>query len=145
MGYKTVWLDMDGTLFDFNGAVKGDLVQNPVCMFEEGFFENLKPLPGALEAVQKLIKDGRFRVGVLTKPVATSPISYTEKVRSLAKWFPCLLDNIIMAQHKSDVKGDYLIDDNKWPGFEGITLMAEADPERSRKAWEANTHFILGY
>jgi len=110
---KKLLIDMDNTLFDFDGEVGESLMLNPPEMYKEGFFENLKPLAGARIAVASLQRCGLYDVYICTKPLATSPISYTEKVRSIAKHFPTLMDKIIMVQDKGMIKADILIDDCK--------------------------------
>ena len=110
---KKLLIDMDNTLFDFDSACGVDLMLNPPEMYAEGFFENLKPLAGARIAVASLQRCGLYDVYICTKPLATSPISYTEKVRSIAKHFPTLMDKIIMIQDKSMINADILIDDDK--------------------------------
>lgn len=131
-----VLLDMDDTIADFAKALPKDWEgRNPPYMYEKGFFENLEPIPGALLGVQSLYRHREIELEIVTKPVALSPISYTEKVNWIAKWFPYLLDKITMTQDKANIKGDILIDDHKWEGFEGKLFLVEKD-EYGRIDWE---------
>ena len=111
---KKILIDMDNTLFDFDGAITSDnLILDPPEMYKEGFFENLQPLPGARVAIASLQRCGLYDVYICTKPLSSSLISYSEKARSIAKHFPTLINKIIMTQNKGMIKADILIDDDK--------------------------------
>lgn len=74
-----------------------------------GFFENLKPLPGALEALEYL--NNKYTVMMLSSPSQTAE-SASEKVRWIAKYMPFLpYRNYILTKHKYLVRGDVFIDD----------------------------------
>lgn len=117
MKKKILYIDMDEVLADFmaHPEVKGR-TRHPTAMYEQGFFANLQPVPGALVAVRKLHHSGMFDIHVLTQPLAESPVSYMEKAQWIWKWFPELGLKINMTQDKGLFKGDFLIDDNakKW-------------------------------
>ena len=111
-----IWVDMDDTLFNFTKAVNGATQRNPKEMYKKGFFRNLEPTDGSKEFIRCLLHQeavGTIEVGILTKPVATSPISYKEKVESIREHFPELLNKITMTQNKSQLRGDILIDDHE--------------------------------
>ncbi len=114
---KILYLDMDEVLADFlaHPSIK-TLDRNPPSMYNPGFFRNLQPVPGALEAVRALMQSGRYDVQILTQPVAESPLSYLEKAQWIWMWIPELGHKINMGQDKSLFRGDFLIDDNaaKW-------------------------------
>lgn len=140
-------IDMDCVLADFcKGAEEHGFDRNmkaPPCMYEQGFFLDLKPVEGSLKAVRALIGSGLYDINILTQPLAYSPISYTEKVMWIGKWFPELLEKIIMTQDKTLIKGQYLIDDNlKWQGFEG--RFVHFDPLKdSKRVWEDIVNELL--
>jgi 5'(3')-deoxyribonucleotidase len=135
-----VHIDMDGVIADFrraneeNGRDKH--FYSPPEMYKPKFFQNLHPVEPSLDAVRAILRSDKYDVYILTQPLANSPISYTEKVVWICKWFPELKDSIIMTQDKSLIKGDYLIDDNpKWKSFEGEFLFL--DPDRDfRESWD---------
>lgn len=119
-----LYLDMDDVLVDFNSSKRippeDKKIYNHPRMYEWGFFFELEPMPGAVEFIQQLEKEDNFEIHVLTQPVATNPISYTEKAAWIAKYFPSLIFNLHMSQHKHFFKGSILVDDNlKWKHFEG--------------------------
>jgi 5'(3')-deoxyribonucleotidase len=109
-------VDMDDTMYDFFGATKCIYSKTILeyKMWDKDFFLNLKPLPGAQGAIFELLRMG-FDVRVLSQPLAESPESYSDKVKSVSIHFPQLYNKIILTQDKGLCLGDYLIDDNlKW-------------------------------
>lgn len=143
---KTVFLDLDDTLADFLGHPKIDdpAVNGVHAMYDEGFFLSLKPMPGALVHVRKIIDMG-YDVHILTQPVRHSPHSYSEKVKWVAMWFPELLGKITMTQDKGLIVGNYLIDDNqKWKdGFQkNGGMFLHFDKTASEKSWEWMYNFL---
>jgi 5'-nucleotidase len=75
-----------------------------------GFFRNAPALPGALEGLKKL-HDAGHKIVILSSP--SGPISAKEKLEWLAEKLPWLSDkNIMLANQKTMVKGDILIDDH---------------------------------
>ena len=132
---KRIFIDMDGVLADFEGGRTSDKKRrNPPEMYSEGFFENLEPIPGALEAMQELHQSGKYDLWIATKPVATSPRSYTEKVNWIAKNLPYMLKKVVLTQDKSFLEGNVLIDDNFVEGFGGIQVKFETDAEDEWKS-----------
>lgn len=84
-----IYIDFDDTIFDFQGAV--DSVRSKTGMTypqaEYGFFDNLKPLPRAIEVVKMLMEDARYNVRFATAPSIYNPMSYTGKRISVEKHF----------------------------------------------------------
>lgn len=114
-----LYVDMDEVLVNFCSHPSLKLwdrtQQNPPEMYEPGFFESLRPLPGAISSVTRLINENEWDIYILTQPVAKSPVSYMEKANWICKWLPDLRDKIILTQNKSLNIGDVLVDDNeKW-------------------------------
>ena len=121
---KRVYIDMDGVLCDFEGAFKKELSLNPRQPYPQsqyGFFINLKPLPGAIESVNKLKKD--FEVWILTRPSVYNISCYSEKALWVKNYLGFeMQERTILCTDKSLLKGDYLIDDQTNHGqkdFEG--------------------------
>lgn len=113
MNKKILYIDMDDTIADFCLSANNQFGRvESSRMYKEGFFFNLKPIPGSLSSVRKLIEMG-FDVWILTQPLSDSFLSYTEKAQWIGQWFPELKDKIVMTQNKGLHIGNYLIDDNK--------------------------------
>ncbi len=120
---KIVYLDMDNVLVDFHSNVMlpipFDYFDHP-NMYRKGYFYNLKPFPGALEAALELLIRPDLDVYILTQPVAGHPRTYADKAKWVEEYLPAFSDRIIMTQNKLLNKGDYLVDDSlKWSAFEG--------------------------
>lgn len=89
---------------------------------QPGFFRHAPALPGAIEGLRKL--NDLYNVVIVSSP--SGPISAKEKYEWLAEHAPFLkLDQIILANQKTLVRGDVLIDDHPetgvkyraaWPG-----------------------------
>lgn len=76
---------------------------------EPGFWGRVDPVPGAPEALQRLIADGH-EIYIVT---ATQYESLAEKMSDLLfKWFPFISwRQVIVTKRKQMIKGDVLIDD----------------------------------
>lgn len=90
---------------------------------QPGFFRNAPALPGAIEGLKSLV-DAGHEVVIVSSP--SGPISAKEKLEWLAEHAPFLpAKNIMLANMKTLVRGDVLIDDHPqtlvdyaktWPG-----------------------------
>lgn len=126
-----VYIDLDDTIFDFQGQI--DKVRSRTGMTypqaEYGFFDNLPPLPRAVEVVKKLMADPRYNVYFATAPSIYNPMSYTGKRMSIEKHFGfSVLEKLILISKKdlldNAAKGvrSILIDDiSEGYGQEGFT------------------------
>lgn len=78
-------------------------------LFEEAMWENVKPLDGAVDYIQKLMQEGH-EVVVVT---ASHYDNVGMKMRNvLVKHFPFIpYDNVIITSRKQMILGDVLIDD----------------------------------
>ena len=107
---------------------------------ESGLYDNVKPLPGAQKALEKLINLGH-QVYLVTAAV---PKTYGEKVAFIKRFFPYIDENhIICMRHKWLLKADVMIEDNLQ------TLLAKPDYHRicvnmpwnqSSKDWVYGVH-----
>lgn len=76
---------------------------------ESGLYSKVKPIPGAQEALEKLINLGH-QVYLVT---AAIPKTYVEKVAFIQRFFPCIDENhIVCMKHKWMFKCDVMIEDN---------------------------------
>lgn len=141
-----IFIDMDGVIADFYNSplIKGERRGYNAYpeMYEQGFFEDLPPVPGALSAVREILTMFPGKVHILTQPVANTYYSYSEKAAWIKKWFPELKDNVIMTQNKEFIAGQgrVLIDDNKtkWKDSwetRGGSFVHFDDTKDSRSQW----------
>lgn len=123
---KKVYVDMDNCLCDFISSYDEWKKEHPQITYPQsqfGFFSNLKPIPGAIEAFKKLQEN--YEVYILTKPSIYNLMCYTEKADWVKRHLGFeVLDNLIISCDKSLVKGlgCYLVDDDIHAGqldFEG--------------------------
>ena len=118
--------DLDGVVFDFDEGMaelapdlylgegddyeKRSKMVDEICQNNPTIFHNLKPLPGAIEAVKELMF--YYDVYFLSTPMEAVPESFTGKKICLNKYFGNLCSKKLILTHRKDlVIGDYLIDD----------------------------------
>ena len=118
---KTIYIDMDGVICDYKKTYMRYKAKHPEIVYPQsqyGFFLELEPLPGAIEAYLKL--SALHDVWILTAPSLQNPMSYSEKNYWVRKYLgeECV-KKLIMCPNKSLLKGDYLVDDNEWTNWQG--------------------------
>lgn len=113
MTYKPIlYLDMDGPMVDFDAAV-GHCVteeEKEALMNLPGFFENLQPTKGALQAIDWIIQYFETFIATTT-PWDVPPASVEKRLwvdRNLPKYFH---KKINTTHFKNLLIGDFLIDD----------------------------------
>lgn len=108
-----IYIDMDDTICELAPAYKKARKYKPDIKYPQsipGFFENLKPVPGAVRAVNEL--RSRADVYILTAPSVRNPLSYTEKRLWIEKHFDLdFCKKLIITPNKGLLKGDILVDD----------------------------------
>ena len=88
-----------------------------LLMLQEGFFEGLPPMHGAIQAMNEMEESG-FKVVICTAPIMTSRFCAQEKINWVRKWLgERWLDKMILTQDKTTVRGDLLIDDKPFDGL----------------------------
>jgi 5'(3')-deoxyribonucleotidase len=125
MDKKRVYVDMDGVLADYHSRFKEMVLANPDIKYPQAtydFFRNLEQIPLAKKSMFWM-KD-IFDVWILTRPSFKNPLSYTEKrvwvEENLGiEW----VERLILSPDKTLLKGDILIDDFLWVGFEGEQIL----------------------
>jgi len=118
-GKKILLIDMDGVVADFDkGAI--DWAKNIGITDQEfkdkkmyrqaGFYLDLKPMPGALEAIQKL--EPNFEIRFVSAPSWNNPHSFTEKRLWIEKYFGNWSEKRMDLTFRKDLfMGHYLVDD----------------------------------
>ena len=121
---KRIFIDMDDTLCQFRKRYNEKKSAHPDIAYPQsqyGFFADLEPMPGAIEAYNTL--DEVFDVFILTAPSYLNPLCYTEKRVWVEKHLGLeRTPNLIICQRKEFLIGDYLIDDHFYP-FKGEILL----------------------
>lgn len=119
-----LYIDMDGVVADYDSYIQQEEAngRNRFDIFKDkGVFENLAPIPGAVEAFTKLSE--KFEIYFLSTPLWSNPHTWGEKRIWLEKTFgKSAKKKLILSHNKGLVKGDYLIDDRIANGvgdFEG--------------------------
>lgn len=124
MNKPTVYIDMDGVLCDYMEIAKKYKARTPGNEFPQasyGFFADMKPIPGAIEAYRWMADN--FDVCILTRPSVMNPMCYTEKRVWVEKHLGIeACETLIMCTQKWRLIGDYLIDDMPWPKFRGTQI-----------------------
>lgn len=145
-GAPRVYVDMDGVIADFDGAMKKHGVTGDSLKTIRGIYQELDEVHGAHEALNKL-KGMGFEIFILTKIPASNPHAATEKLLWVAAHFPHLHDQVIITPDKGAVGTirDYLVDDrpdwanaNNFPG----TLIHFDATMPSDQAWKSAVQSI---
>jgi len=126
---KVVLIDMDRVLCNYEKSYRlwkrcYPMVEWPQS--QPGMFLTLEPIEGGIESVKKLMD--HYDVYILTRPSTMNPYNYSEKRVWIEYYFGVeFCKKLILCYDKSMVKGDYLIDDNLHPGFEGKHIHFETE------------------
>ncbi len=114
-GLKVVYVDMDDVLCDFLGAFNEARISYPEIQYPQsqpGFFENLEPISGALEAYRWLSMHPSADTYILSAPSVMNPHSYTEKRLWIERHLGMsAAHRLILSPNKALNLGDYLVDD----------------------------------
>ena len=153
MPKNILFFDMDNVLVDFQSGID-KLDEQTKQEYEEhlddvpGIFALIDPMPGAIEAVQKLRE--RYDLYILSTAPWKNPTACNDKLAWVKKHFGGEKDDVfykrlILTHHKDLCHGDYLIDDrpkrngaDKFTG-EVIHFGSERFPN-----WDAVVKYLMG-
>lgn len=107
-----VFADMDDVVVDFSGfAREKNLTPDEIKRHPNAYFD-MKPIPGAIEALHELIRLG-FEVFIAAKPPTGVADSYRDKALWIFHYIPELSRHLIITPDKGLLgdEGDFLCDD----------------------------------
>ena len=129
---KRVFFDMDNVLVNFPSGmakVAPELLSKYKPDEVPGIFSLMEPMPGALEAVERISK--KDDVFILSTAPWGNPSAWSDKLLWVKKHFGEVFYKRLILTHRKDlVEGDYLIDDRGKNGtdeFEGEWIQFGSD------------------
>lgn len=114
-------------------------------IFNNEFWKDVKPIEGACEALQRLMKDGHKVLIVTSSAYETLPAKMTDV---LFKYFPFIeWKDVIITSHKQLIKGDVLIDDgvHNLEGGDYLRLLMNAPHNRTYDAKANGMHRVYNW
>ncbi|KAL4676888.1 hypothetical protein H8957_008601 [Semnopithecus entellus] len=131
-------------------ALRPDLADKVASVYEApGFFLDLEPIPGALDAVRQMNDLPDTEVFICTSPLLKYDHCVGEKYRWVEQHLgPQFVERIILTRDKTVVLGDLLIDDKDTIRDVGAAFLVPGEEETPR--WEHilftcchNRHLVL--
>lgn len=125
-----IFIDMDGVLANFEKAAEQiPDVKRPDEVLD---FSTFEPMPGAIEAVHKIIDMGHD-VFIASTPPWNNPSAWGQKRDWIEEHIPELERKIVLTHRKDLLIGDILIDDTTYRGqkdFNGTFIHFGTGPNK---------------
>ncbi|WP_440999505.1 5' nucleotidase, NT5C type [Fodinibius sp. SL11] len=144
---EIVYIDMDNVLVDFERGV-GQLSKETYREYEDdldevpGFFRDLPPIEGALEAFHKLSE--HYDLYILSTAPWRNPSAWIDKLLWVKKHLPdAAHKRLILSHNKHLNRGDYLIDDRTANGAGEFTGEHIHFGEEPFQDWDAVLEYLL--
>jgi len=126
---QIIYVDLDGVCADYRKIYLSRLAHDPDNKYPQatyGFFMEMEEIKDAITAVKTLAE--HYDVWFLSAPSHRNPMCLAEKNYWVRKHFgPEWPERLILANDKSLLRGDYLIDDNatgrNQENFEGVKIL----------------------
>lgn len=146
---KLLYIDLDGVVADFVSAMNTHPKKDIALYIEHPdtiphIFRDLKPIKGAIEAVNMLLDATNYNVYFLSTAPWDNPSAWTDKRLWIEEQFGNKINRRLILTHRKDfVKGDILIDDRPNNGakdFEGELIAFGSDEYPN---WDAVLRYLL--
>jgi 5'(3')-deoxyribonucleotidase len=150
-GKKTIFIDMDGVIADFDEAserwgrnigISAEEFKEKKMYRQKDFYADLNLMEGAKDAIEKL--DPVYNIAFVSAPSWDNPHSFTEKriwiEKQFGAWSRKKMD---LSFRKGHYIGHYLIDDRKKYGaadFIGEHIMFGTEPFNT---WKEVTDYLI--
>ena len=138
---------MDGVIVDFVSALEHQS-EETLKEYEgrldkiPGLFGQMRPMPGALEAVRKL--NEKYDCYILSTAPWNNPSAWSDKVSWITKYLEDVFYKKMIITHcKHLCKGDYLIDDRDKNGtaeFEGELILFRSEKFPN---WDSVVEYLM--
>ena len=112
---QTLYVDMDNVLVDFQSGIDNtdkELLRQYEGHWDDipGLFSKMKPMPGAIDAFEKLAQ--KYDIYILSTAPWNNPSSWSDKVLWVQKYLGEVAHKRLILLHQKNLcKGDYIIDD----------------------------------
>lgn len=147
-GARRVFIDLDGVTADFGTARDDSGHPSEIFKLLPGSYRNLKPLPGAIEAIRVLIARG-FDVWIATKIPHDNPYAASEKLFWVKEYLPELFKSVIITPNKGTLgtSRDFLIDDRPHKAHisEFVGTLLTFGPRNEYQTWDQVIQFMYQF